>query len=153
MEARGKTALELTVEDTGIGIPASDLDAVFGRFKQASNREYRHPGSGLGLSIVRDILALVGGTVEADSAVGNGTRFTVLSAHIAHSALRQDRGRSARVASVKRIAGRFLVAEDNEVNAFLLRSLLEKWGGEVVVVDNGEQALRRGAMHTSISSA
>lgn len=140
VEARDKTALELTVEDTGIGIPASDLDAVFGRFKQASNREYRHPGSGLGLSIVRDILALVGGTVEVDSEVGKGTRFTVLwpTSRIQPSG---TAGEEAHASPVKRIAGRFLVAEDNEINAFLLRSLLEKWGGEVVVVDNGEQAL------------
>jgi two-component system phosphate regulon sensor histidine kinase PhoR len=76
--ARDGDVAVLTVSDTGIGIPAKDKDALFGRFFRASNAVRRSiPGTGLGLAIVSSIVAEHGGTVTVQSAEGVGTTFTV----------------------------------------------------------------------------
>jgi two-component system sensor histidine kinase SenX3 len=69
---------ELTVEDTGVGIPALDLDRVFERFYRVDAARSRQTGgTGLGLSIVRGIAESLGGTVGVESQLGVGSRFTV----------------------------------------------------------------------------
>ncbi len=68
----------LSVEDTGIGISAKELPFIFNRFFRAENaRLAKVPGSGLGLSIVKEIVDLHGGKIEVTSTVGQGTTFTV----------------------------------------------------------------------------
>src|SRR3546814_105310 len=69
--AEGEMLLE--VADTGIGIPETDRDRVFGKFERGS-LEMRHSGAGLGLSLVKSLIELHGGRVELDSRVGGGTR-------------------------------------------------------------------------------
>jgi diguanylate cyclase (GGDEF)-like protein len=72
-------AVELRVEDTGIGIAPEDLDRVFQEFHQVDGSPTRdHPGTGLGLAIVKRLVDLQGGRIWADSRVGHGSRFTVL---------------------------------------------------------------------------
>jgi response regulator RpfG family c-di-GMP phosphodiesterase len=68
----------LTVEDTGIGIPANMLESVFDRFSQVDGSASRaHEGTGIGLSLVREIVALHQGKVRAESELGKGSRFIV----------------------------------------------------------------------------
>jgi two-component system sensor histidine kinase VicK len=68
----------LSVTDTGIGIEARDLEHIFERFYRTdSSRERSTGGFGLGLSIVRDLVEAMGGTVRAESVVGEGSRFSV----------------------------------------------------------------------------
>jgi diguanylate cyclase (GGDEF)-like protein len=72
-------AVELRVEDTGIGIAPEDLDRVFQEFHQVDGSPTRdHPGTGLGLAIVKRLVDLQGGRIWADSRIGHGSRFTVL---------------------------------------------------------------------------
>ncbi len=69
---------ELTVDDDGPGIPASDLPRVFERLFVARNQaERRESGSGLGLAIVRELVEMMGGTVHADVSRLGGARFVV----------------------------------------------------------------------------
>jgi len=68
---------ELAVEDRGLGIPAQDLPDIFKRFHRASNVVGRMPGSGLGLAGTRDIVEQHGGTIQVESAEGQGSRFVV----------------------------------------------------------------------------
>ena len=71
--------VELTVEDTGIGIPADEVGLVFDRFFRGSQALASHiPGTGLGLDIVSSIVAAHGGQVSLDSEVGRGTTFRVV---------------------------------------------------------------------------
>ena len=75
--AEGGGALEVSVEDTGIGIPPEHLETIWEDFRQvdqSSTREYG--GTGLGLSIVRKLLALLGGSVRVESRLGEGSTFT-----------------------------------------------------------------------------
>lgn len=70
--------LQLEVEDTGIGIPADALPRIFERFYRVPGAEGRtHEGTGIGLSLVRDIVTLHGGTVGVESEAGRGTTFRV----------------------------------------------------------------------------
>jgi signal transduction histidine kinase/DNA-binding response OmpR family regulator len=66
----------LTVSDTGVGIPRSDLDQIFQRFHRAANSD-QHSGSGIGLSLVAEMTAAHGGSVEVDSDPGVGSQFVV----------------------------------------------------------------------------
>lgn len=138
--------LHLAVTDSGVGIPEEDQDAVFQRFHQASNREFRHQGSGLGLSIVKDIVALVGGELSLRSERGRGTRFDLIWPTA--TAETQENRIPVTMSDDGRLEAHVLIAEDNEINALLLRTLLERWGATVELVDNGEAALeawRKGA--------
>jgi signal transduction histidine kinase len=66
----------VTVEDTGVGIPADELAHVFERFYRAdASRDRASGGAGLGLAIVRELVVAMGGEVSAESAVGEGSRF------------------------------------------------------------------------------
>lgn len=73
------THLALTVADTGIGIPPEDLDRIFDRFYRTdASRTRASGGFGLGLSIVRDLVQAMGGTISATSSLGEGSQFRVV---------------------------------------------------------------------------
>ena len=93
----------------------------------------------MGLSIVKDIVALVGGELTLTSKPGQGTRFEVTWPTALVEAA-PDRAPMT-ITDDGRLDGHVLIAEDNEINALLLRTLLERWGATVEVVDNGEAAV------------
>jgi signal transduction histidine kinase len=77
LRARGERA-ELTVRDTGVGIPAADLPKMFQRFQRVRNARSRtHEGSGIGLALVRELVRIHGGEIGLESREGEGTTFTV----------------------------------------------------------------------------
>ena len=71
------SGLTIAVADTGVGIAAQDLPFVFEEFRQVNGAGKAHQGSGLGLSIARRSIELMGGTITAESVVGEGSTFTV----------------------------------------------------------------------------
>lgn len=75
----GADQVELAVSDTGIGIPPEDLERVFDRFYRTDDSRARSSGGfGLGLAIVRDLVDAMGGSISAESTVGEGSRFRLL---------------------------------------------------------------------------
>jgi signal transduction histidine kinase len=70
--------VELSVTDTGTGIPASELPKIFDRFHRVEGAKSRtHEGTGIGLALTHELVRLHGGTITADSEIGKGTRFVV----------------------------------------------------------------------------
>ncbi|WP_307787059.1 SpoIIE family protein phosphatase [Mycolicibacterium mengxianglii] len=94
------SAAVVTVSDTGVGIPASEMPRLFDRFHRIENTRARsHEGSGIGLALVKELVSLHGGSIAAESAVGAGTTFTVRlpfgSAHLPPDALASSPGTRA----------------------------------------------------------
>jgi signal transduction histidine kinase/CheY-like chemotaxis protein len=131
--------LRLAVSDTGIGIAASAMPTLFDRFTQAdSTTMRRYGGSGLGLAITREIVQMMGGTIETTSTPGLGSRFAVaLPSRFA------DRGEPVPASDEPgqpvpaRPPLRILVAEDNDVNQILIDAVLTRMGHVVHLVANG----------------
>ncbi|HEY1338256.1 MAG TPA: ATP-binding protein, partial [Bryobacteraceae bacterium] len=128
------------VEDTGLGIAPEDQARVFDPFIQAGGSHSRK-GSGLGLSIARKFVELLGGRIELESAPGRGSRFRVEApAAIAEASEAVDP-----TPAVKQVLGlargqrdyRVLIAEDKPENWMLLQRLLESAGFQVRVAEDG----------------
>lgn len=134
-------AVVIAVADDGIGIPAEALGAVFEMFTQvAKNIDRSNGGLGIGLSLVKKLVELHGGTVRAASpGPGQGSTFTI-RLPLAAQDLPQGGGEESPAAQPQRRL-RVLVADDNADAARLLAGLLELEGHEVRIAADGVQAL------------
>ncbi|MGM9485547.1 GAF domain-containing protein [Roseateles sp. NT4] len=136
-------AVEIGVEDSGIGITPAFLPFVFDRFRQADgSMARRHGGLGLGLSIVRNLVELHGGQVRAHSeGEGRGARFSVTLPLIS---TRDVASASPEAGAVDRtsLAGlRVLVVDDDEAVRDMVTRALELQGAQVLAAASGAQAL------------
>ncbi|WP_085641763.1 ATP-binding protein [Thalassospira sp. MCCC 1A03138] len=133
------------VIDTGIGIPQDRQEQIFSPFSQADNSTMRqYGGTGLGLSIARSLTELMGGFMMVDSTEGKGTRFDVWLPFEARQSELHEHGTSqiAEGSGESILSGsRILVAEDNEINANVIRGLLLRHGLVVDIVPNGREAV------------
>lgn len=139
VEAEGATTFE--VRDTGIGIPDDQQSSVFEAFQQVGGGS-RREGTGLGLTIAREIAKMLGGDITLRSRLGFGSifRFTVpLRPTQAPSRLPAQDVSDA----TTDFCGRVLLVEDNDVNALIAGSMLANEGHQVERVDNGIEAVRR----------
>lgn len=134
--------LVILVEDTGVGIASSKLDAIFERFTQADDEVNRKfGGTGLGLSIVKDLVELLKGSISVESVEGKGTRFHVMLPYVISAEQLAAEGETDQLPGVKPLHLRVLVAEDNSINQNLVRHLLSQWGISYDMVDNGMEVL------------
>jgi signal transduction histidine kinase/ActR/RegA family two-component response regulator len=139
--AYGDGILQLTVTDTGIGIPAGKLDRLFGKFSQVdASTTRKFGGSGLGLSICRELTSLMGGTIEVESEEGCGSEFKVRLPMERISLTAADSPENS-TACTDMGSLRVLAAEDNPTNQLVLKTLLQFAEVDVVIVENGAQAL------------
>jgi len=143
-EAQG-TTLVLAVEDTGSGIPDDQLPFIFDKFRQVDGSSRRKVGgTGLGLAIVKEVAQLLGGSVNATSTLGRGSKFTVvLPSAIDPTGSR--RGPAGEVESVPMAASgeRFtvLVIDDDPMVQHLLRGHLEAERFRMVSASDGVEGL------------
>ena len=135
----GETALHLRVRDTGIGIPADRLDALFEEFTQADTSTTRkYGGTGLGLAIANRLVGAMGGRVWAESEVGAGSTFHVV---VPVEPL-PDAGPAVSCRGITALAGqRMLIVDDNATNRRILMLQAEKWGLEAVAAASAAEAL------------
>ncbi|HEU4769028.1 MAG TPA: ATP-binding protein, partial [Pyrinomonadaceae bacterium] len=139
-----RLVLIFEVEDTGIGIAADDRARIFDAFVQAG-KSSTHKGTGLGLTISRQFVNLMGGTIEVASTPGHGSRFRVeLPADpVKDSGLPQPETEECRTIGVEldRPDYRVLIVEDEEENRLLLQRLMESAGFQVRCGENGAQGV------------
>ena len=148
------SALVLEVKDTGVGFDKEAAEHLFQRFSQADTTiTRRFGGSGLGLSITRALIELMGGQIETESVPGEGSRFQVtLPLTRACSLAQYDTDRAAaRKAGAMGAAEdpvsaglkglRVLLADDHPINQRVVQLILEPFQVEVTTVENGREAL------------
>jgi CheY-like chemotaxis protein len=132
------TDLEITIEDTGIGIPEENLQTIFNEFEQvdgAANRKFE--GTGLGLAISSRLLKLMGGDISATSTVNQGSSFSLkLSLPTSTDTLTGDNTNTVSFENKN-----ILVVDDLELNRKILSERLASWGVNVSLANSGKQAL------------
>ena len=127
-----------SVSDTGIGIPRDRMDRLFQSFSQVdSSTTRKFGGTGLGLTISKQLAEMMGGEIGVESEAGKGSTFwftAVLE--------KQPEDRGKKIAVPQDIKGkRILIVDDNATNRYVLREQLRSWGCRYEEASSGEQAL------------
>lgn len=143
----GLCKLLFVIEDTGIGIAPAALERIFESFHQADSSTSRsHGGSGLGLSICKQLCGLMGGTINVRSTAEKGSSFwftvTLKQAEPAPQK-RQAREPCAPLDATSNLASRVLIVEDNLVNTEVFKGLLAGSGLTCEYAKNGREALEK----------
>jgi signal transduction histidine kinase/FixJ family two-component response regulator len=137
--------ISFSVKDTGIGIASHKMEAIFERFQQADEDTTRkYGGTGLGLTIVKQLVELQNGSIHVNSELNKGTEFIFSIPYIIPKEITaQD---DLKIFSKKEIRltdshVRILVAEDNTMNQNLIRHLFAYWNIDFDIVNNGKEAI------------
>ncbi len=138
VEQRGDR-VAIDVADTGPGLSRDELERAFEPFRRVERTGAGVPGAGLGLSLARRLAAMMGGELAGQSALGVGSCFTLLMPFDEAASFQTDE------APVQASDGdrhlKVLIAEDDALNAAMLRAILEQLGHQVVHAQNGQRAL------------
>lgn len=133
--------LRVEVEDTGVGFDADKADMIFQRFSQAdSTITRRFGGSGLGLSISKTLVDMMGGEISARSSPGAGSVFKVMLP-LNRANLEPSAESDAMSPRLQNEGLKVLLAEDHPINQRVVQLILEPCGADVTVVENGAQAV------------
>ncbi len=149
----GNCRLRFEVEDTGIGIEPEALERIFQPFAQADGSTTRcYGGSGLGLSITRQLVELMGGEVGGDSRLGLGSRFWCVvslrrgvGAPVLETTPEVSRGAAGERSLETLASARILLVEDNAVNREVLQAMLATLGGKAMIARDGVEAVAAAA--------
>lgn len=135
------SCLKVEITDTGIGIAEQKLSKIFDAFVQADSSTTReYGGTGLGLTISKDLVKFFNGSIDVESKPGIGTRFVICLPikFVFHAD--NDENVTVNSQSLK-FSGKVLVVEDDASNQLVIKTMLEIMGFKVDVADNGKQAL------------
>ncbi len=145
-QAKGETRcrqLRFEVEDSGVGMSSEEITKIFLPFEQVGDTAAHQSGSGLGLTISRQLVQLMGGELQVKSETGKGSLFwfevvlPVIEAPQAVTAI------SEQVKGYEGARRTILVADDKRDNRLVLMSMLEPLGFEIVLAENGQEEIDR----------
>jgi len=135
--------IEFYIKDTGIGIPENRLNAIFERFIQADISVTRpYDGTGLGLTIVKSYVEMLGGTIKVSSVVGVGSTFSFtlpINQTITKIAVKKKTSAIQKTLNPKKIS--ILVVEDDAINLLYFKALLRKHAETIIIAHNGQEAI------------
>lgn len=137
---KSKGQVQISVSDTGIGIPEEKFQTIFDSFSQADTSTTRsYGGTGLGLAISKRLVELMGGRIWLESECGAGTTFNFT----VNLTATQHPPRTDKFADIQKdlLGKKILVVDDNDTNRLLLYDYLSRWGAIVSLADNGHTAL------------
>jgi hypothetical protein len=135
-------SIEFWVKDTGTGIPADRLEAIFDRFVQADlNITRPYEGSGLGLSITKAYAGMLGGSVTVESVLGKGSQFWVAIPY--HAAEQKEEAMIEEIAATKNTETRplILLVEDDQTSIVVLEWMLVSENFRIVKATTGREAV------------
>lgn len=149
-----KVIIEISVSDTGIGIPKEKQSAIFDKFTQADDSTTRkYGGTGLGLSICRQLAELMEGTLDLESELGHRSCFSLTIGLESQEGKDKESFKTAsapecqketvKTVSEKTQKAKILLVEDNKVNQKLFSVMIKKMGFETDIAENGLVALER----------
>lgn len=140
----GKINLYCEVRDNGIGISKPFLQYIFTPFsREETGVSAKTQGSGLGLSIVKSLVEMMHGKIDIESEPGKGTKVTIVLVFPLAEDIYEENGSTITQSEKANLAGkRILIAEDNQINADLLKILLSKLNIKTECAKNGYDALQ-----------
>lgn len=139
-EREEQCTIQFSVSDTGIGIPTDQLGHIFDSFTQASRSTSRkYGGTGLGIYLCKKIIRLFGGFLEVDSKVNKGTTFSFSLPFEIVSVPKISQQKVHEEVSLKGL--RVLIVEDNHINQFVIKQLLQQYDISFEAVEDGNQAI------------
>ena len=145
-EKQQSYTVEITVEDTGVGISQVDIDKIFESFTQAGNNSAaKFGGTGLGLPISKKLIELHHGDIKVESKLGQGSKFSFtldLSAPIVEP-LKRSEGDMVFMTPENRAKVNILLVEDNQINQMVAQNLLVKYGFQLDIANHGKEAIER----------
>jgi PAS domain S-box-containing protein len=136
--------VEIVIRDTGIGIGKDRIRSIFDPFVQADaaiSRKYG--GTGLGLTICKNMIEMQNGELLVQSEEGKGSAFTVRIPYQLSTEVMQENENNQEIDYKSLGHRKVLVAEDVELNQYLARHILESWDFEVTIVNNGREAVEQ----------
>jgi len=136
------TSIKFTIKDTGLGIAKEMQESIFEEFSQIDSLNYNNQGSGLGLPIVKKLLALSKTKISLDSQLGVGSSFSfTLSFDVIEKAVRKESAPA--LLAPKSLKGkRILIVEDNRINQIVTKKILNQNNIECSIAENGEEAIQ-----------
>jgi len=143
-------SLVFSVEDTGIGIPEDQQDMIFDAFAQVQRSEQSQKGgTGLGLTITKRLVKMMGGEISVHSEVNKGSTFQVKLNNVAVASMTpvETRELAFDLTSVSFLDATILVVDDIEANRELVRQFLQGYGFEFIEARNGLEALEKVEKH------
>ena len=146
-EQEGFVRIRTEVMDTGIGMSKEFLPSLFDAFTRERNTTIgKVAGTGLGMPIVKELVEMMGGSIEVYSELGKGSQFTVTLQHrIADKKYYEQKAETETIMQKKHIfyGKHILLAEDNDLNAEIAITILEEMGLQVDRVEDGIQCVDR----------
>ena len=137
-----KATIEFSITDTGIGIPENKLEYIFGAFQQSTSQtSVPFGGTGLGLTIVKQLVENQGGTVSVKSNLGEGSTFSFVLSFGKTPYQAEVVKETESTPPIKNL--KTLIVEDVKLNQLLMKILLEDFGCEVDLADNGKIAVEK----------
>lgn len=140
--------VKIQVIDTGVGVPSDKLDTIFDSFSQADASVTRkYGGSGLGLTIVKQLVELQNGTIEVKSEEHKGSNFIVRIPYTFAKSERLKKATEPKASEAMAQTGlrdiRVLLVEDNDINRLYAKSILHQWNCSVDIAENGLVAIEK----------